>query len=142
MNAVEVCVPQLGHSNKVVLDRKDTSEMINQTLDRAQFNSHVFFCISKLSKHASHSFYHIWKRAFTYLFFLIKEGNKAATLTIGFGQRNVKNTSLIDNAGAAPVCLISETVSIDLDFIYMVFTQLEVLCWRAESHHIKEGLFL
>lgn len=56
---MEVCVPQLGHSNKVVLDRKDTSEMINQTLDSAQFNSHVFLCISKLSKHASHSFYHI-----------------------------------------------------------------------------------
>lgn len=47
---------------------------------------------------------------------------------IGFGQRNVKNTSLIDNAGAAPVCLISETVSIDLGFIDMVFTRLEVLC--------------
>lgn len=39
------------------------------------------------------------------------------------------------------VCLISEMVSIDLDFIDMVFTRLKVLCWRAESHHIKEGFF-
>lgn len=81
-----------------------------------------FALVSFLNMHLIHF------TIFENVLLLIKEGNKAATLTIGFGQRNVKNTSLIDNAGAAPVCLISETVSIDLDFIYMVFTRLEVLC--------------